>query len=234
MGFKEIPLVGMRKIIAERMMLSLSTTAQYTENMDVDVTDLVNLRESIKGDFEKKIGIKLTYTPFFVILSSLALKEFSLVNSTLEQNVIKVFDEINIGVAFALKDGLIVPVIKNVEKMELVDIAKELNAFSKKVNQGSLTLDDVSGGTFTITNVGMYGVDNFTPIINVPQVAILGVNRIVKRPVVIDEKIVIKDVMTLSLTSDHRAVDGAIAAQFLQKLSFYIQSQETLSEISNF
>ena len=234
MGFKEIPLVGMRKIIAERMMLSLSTTAQYTENMDVDVTDLVNLRESIKDDFEKKIGIKLTYTPFFVILSSLALKEFSLVNSTLEQNVIKVFDEINIGVAFALKDGLIVPVIKNVEKMELVDIAKELNAFSKKVNQGSLTLDDVSGGTFTITNVGMYGVDNFTPIINVPQVAILGVNRIVKRPVVIDEKIVIKDVMTLSLTSDHRAVDGAIAAQFLQKLSFYIQSQETLSEISNF
>lgn len=234
MGSKEIPLVGMRKIIAERMMLSLSTTAQYTENMDVDVTDLVNLRESIKGDFEKKIGIKLTYTPFFVILSSLALREFSLVNSTLEQNVIKVFDEINIGVAFALKGGLIVPVIKNVEKMELVDIAKELNAFSKKVSQGSLTLDDVSGGTFTITNVGMYGVDNFTPIINVPQVAILGVNRIVKRPVVIDEKIVIKDVMTLSLTSDHRAVDGAIAAQFLQKLSFYIQSKETLSEISKF
>ena len=234
MGFKEISLVGMRKIIAERMMLSLSTTAQYTENMDVDVTDLVNLRESIKGDFEKKIGIKLTYTPFFVILSSLVLREFSLVNSTLEQNVIKVFDEINIGVAFALKDGLIVPVIKNVEKMELVDIAKELNAFSKKVNQGSLTLNDVSGGTFTITNVGMYGVDNFTPIINVPQVAILGVNRIVKRPVVIDEKIVIKDVMTLSLTSDHRAVDGAIAAQFLQKLSFYIQSKETLSEISKF
>jgi pyruvate dehydrogenase E2 component (dihydrolipoamide acetyltransferase) len=234
MGFKEIPLVGMRKIIAERMMLSLSTTAQYTENMDVDVTDLVNLRESIKGDFEKKIGIKLTYTPFFVILSSLALREFSLVNSTLEQNVIKVFDEINIGVAFALKDGLIVPVIKNVEKMELVDIAKELNAFSKKVNQDSFTLDDVSGGTFTITNVGMYGVDNFTPIINVPQVAILGVNRIVKRPVVIDEKIVIKDIMTLSLTSDHRAVDGAIAAQFLQKLSFYIQSKETLSEISKF
>jgi len=234
MGFKEIPLVGMRKIIAERMMLSLSTTAQYTENMDVDVTDLVNLRESIKGDFEKKIGIKLTYTPFFVILSSLALREFSLVNSTLEQNVIKVFDEINIGVAFALKDGLIVPVIKNVEKMELVDIAKELNAFSKKVNQDSFTLDDVSGGTFTITNVGMYGVDNFTPIINVPQVAILGVNRIVKRPVVIDEKIVIKDIITLSLTSDHRAVDGAIAAQFLQKVSFYIQSKETLSEISKF
>jgi pyruvate dehydrogenase E2 component (dihydrolipoamide acetyltransferase) len=234
MVFKEIPLVGTRKIIAERMMLSLSTTAQYTENMDVDVTDLVNLRESIKGDFEKKIGIKLTYTPFFVILSSLALREFPLVNSTLEQNVIKVFDEINIGVAFALKDGLIVPVIKNVEKMGLVDIAKELNAFSKKVNQGSVTLDDVSGGTFTITNVGMYGVDNFTPIINAPQVAILGVNRIVKRPVVIDEKIVIKDVMTLSLTSDHRAVDGAIAAQFLQKLSFYIQSKETLSEISKF
>jgi pyruvate dehydrogenase E2 component (dihydrolipoamide acetyltransferase) len=234
MGFKEIRLVGMRKIIAERMMLSLSTTAQYTENMDVDVTDLVNLRESIKGDFEKKIGIKLTYTPFFVIFSSLALREFSLVNSTLEQNVIKVFDEINIGVAFALKDGLLVPVIRNVEKMELVDIAKELNAFSKKVSQGGLTLDDLSGGTFTITNVGMYGVDNFTPIINVPQVAILGVNRIVKRPVVIDEKIVIRDVTTLSLTSDHRAVDGAIAAQFLQKLSFYIQSKETLSEISKF
>jgi pyruvate dehydrogenase E2 component (dihydrolipoamide acetyltransferase) len=234
MGFKEIRLVGMRKIIAERMMLSLSTTAQYTENMDVDVTDLVNLRESIKGDFEKKIGIKLTYTPFFVILSSLALREFSLVNSTLEQNVVKVFDEINIGVAFALKDGLIVPVVKNVEKMELVDIAKELNAFSTKVSQGSLALADLSGGTFTITNVGMYGVDNFTPIINVPQVAILGINRIVKRPVVIDEEIVIKDVMTLSLTADHRVVDGAIAAQFLQKLSFYIQSKETLSEISKF
>jgi len=230
MGFKEIPLVGMRKIIAERMMLSLSTAAQYTENMDGDVTDLVNLRESIKDDFEKKIEIKLTFTPFFVILSSLALREFPLLNATLEQNVIKVFDEINIGIAFAFKDGLIVPVIKNVEKKKLVDIAKELNAFSKKVNQGTLTLDDVSGGTFTITNVGMYDVDSFTPIINVPQVAILGVNRIVKRPIVIDGKIVIRDVMTLSLTSDHRVVDGALAAQFLQKLCFYIRNKEKLSE----
>jgi pyruvate dehydrogenase E2 component (dihydrolipoamide acetyltransferase) len=234
MGFKEIPLSGMRKIIAERMKLSVSTAAQYTENMDVDVTELVRLREGIKEDFEKKAGLKLTYTPFFVMFSSLALKDFPILNSTLEQNVIKMFDEVNIGVAFALKDGLIVPVIKNVEGKSLTDIVTELDIFSKKVNQGNLSLDDVSNGTFTITNIGMYGVDNFTPIVNIPQVAILGVNRIVKKPIVIEEKIVIRDIMTLSLTSDHRVVDGVIAAQFLKKMSFYIQSKETLSEVLKF
>ncbi len=234
MGFKEIPLSGMRKIIAERMILSVSTAAQYTENMDVDVTELVRLREGIKEDFEKKTGFKLTYTPFFVMFSFLVLKDFPIVNSILEQNVIKMFDEVNIGVAFALKDGLIVPIIKNIGEKNLTDIVKELDSFSKKINQGNLSLDDVSGGTFTITNVGMYGVDNFTPILNVPQVAILGVNRIVKKPIVIEEKIEIRHMMTLSLTADHRVVDGAIAAQFLKKLSFYLQDKEILSKVSKF
>ncbi len=234
MGFKEIPLSGMRKIIAERMMQSISSSAQYTENMEVDVTALTKLREAIKDDFEKNTGLKLTLTHFFVILSAIALKEFPILNATFEEGKIRIFDEINVGVAFALKDGLIVPVVKNVEAKNLADVAKDLDKFSKKIASGTLALEDVSNGTFTITNVGMYGVDSFTPIINVPQVAILGINRIVRKPVVIDEKIEIRSTMNLSLTSDHRIVDGAVSAQFLSKLASTIKDEQVLLEISKF
>lgn len=206
-------------------MQSISSSAQYTENMEIDVTALTKLREVVKDSFEKNTGLKLTFTYFFVILLALALKEFPMLNATFEEGKIKVFDEINIGVAFALKDGLIVPVVKNVETKKLGDIARDLDNFSRKIASGTLTLEDVSNGTFTITNVGMYGVDSFTPIINIPQVAILGINRIVRKPVVIDEKIEIRSTMNLSLTSDHRIVDGAVSAQFLNKLATTIKDE---------
>lgn len=141
MSFKEIPLTGMRKIIAERMMQSISNSAQYTENMEVDVTALTKLREVVKDDFEKNTGLKLTFTYFFVILSSLALNEFPILNATFEEGKIKIFDEINIGVAFALKEDLIVPVVKNVETKNLGDVARDLDNFSKKIASGTLVVD---------------------------------------------------------------------------------------------
>jgi pyruvate dehydrogenase E2 component (dihydrolipoamide acetyltransferase) len=234
MGYKEIPILGIRKIIAERMMQSISNTAQYTENMEVDVSELVDLRERLKGDFERRFGLKLTYTHFFVVIVAKALKEFPVMNAITEDGKIKVYDEINIGVAFALKEGLIVPVIKNVETKGIVEVAFSLDEFGKKITQNTLTMDDVTGGTFTITNLGMFGIDNFTPIINYPQVAILGINRIVKKPVVIMDKIELRNMMTLSLTSDHRIIDGAVAAQFLSKLGTILQDRNLMEEVSKF
>jgi len=234
MGYKEIPILGIRKIIAERMMQSISNTAQYTENMEVDVSELVDLRERLKGDFERRFGLKLTYTHFFVVIVAKALKEFPVMNAITEDGKIKVYDEINIGVAFALKEGLIVPVIKNVETKGIVEVAFSLDEFGKKITQNTLTMDDVTGGTFTITNLGMFGIDNFTPIINYPQVAILGINRIVKKPVVIIDKIELRNMMTLSLTSDHRIIDGAVAAQFLSKLGTILQDRNLMEEVSKF
>lgn len=234
MGYKEIPILGIRKIIAERMMQSISNTAQYTENMEVDVSELVDLRERLKGDFQRRFGLKLTYTHFFVVIVAKALKEFPVMNAITEDGKIKVYDEINIGVAFALKEGLIVPVIKNVETKGIVEVAFSLDEFGKKITQNTLTMDDVTGGTFTITNLGMFGIDNFTPIINYPQVAILGINRIVKKPVVIMDKIELRNMMTLSLTSDHRIIDGAVAAQFLSKLGTILQDRNLMEEVSKF
>jgi pyruvate dehydrogenase E2 component (dihydrolipoamide acetyltransferase) len=234
MGYKEIPILGIRKIIAERMMQSISNTAQYTENMEVDVSELVDLRERLKGDFERRFGLKLTYTHLFVVIVAKALKEFPVMNAITEDGKIKVYDEINIGVAFALKEGLIVPVIKNVETKGIVEVAFSLDEFGKKITQNTLTMDDVTGGTFTITNLGMFGIDNFTPIINYPQVAILGINRIVKKPVVIMDKIELRNMMTLSLTSDHRIIDGAVAAQFLSKLGTILQDRNLMEEVSKF
>jgi len=234
MGYKEIPILGIRKIIAERMMQSISNTAQYTENMEVDVSELVDLRERLKGDFERRFGLKLTYTHFFVVIVAKALKEFPVMNAITEDGKIKVYDEINIGVAFALKEGLIVPVIKNVETKGIVEVAFSLDEFGKKITQNTLTMDDVTEGTFTITNLGMFGIDNFTPIINYPQVAILGINRIVKKPVVIMDKIELRNMMTLSLTSDHRIIDGAVAAQFLSKLGTILQDRNLMEEVSKF
>jgi pyruvate dehydrogenase E2 component (dihydrolipoamide acetyltransferase) len=234
MGYKEIPLSPIRKLISEKMFHSLSSTAQYTENLEVDASLIVSLRESIKDQFQSKTGLKLTLTHFFVMIVAEALKQHPLLNATFEEGKIKVFDEINMGVAFALKEGLIVPVLKNVEAKTLIEVVKELDILSAKISKGSLTLEDVSHGTFTITNLGMYGIDSFTPIINIPQVAILGINVIKKKPIVIEGKIEIREITNLSLTCDHRIVDGAVAAQFLQTMNSIMQDEPKLNSVFRF
>jgi pyruvate dehydrogenase E2 component (dihydrolipoamide acetyltransferase) len=154
-----------------------------------------------------------------VKIVSLALRKHPMLNSTLSEDGIHILNQINIGVAIALDEGLIVPVVRDIDKKGLSEISKEIEEMVQKARDKSLTPEAVHGGTFTLTNLGMFGVDTFTPIINPPQCAILGVGRIVKKPVVINNEIVIRSMMCLSLSFDHRIVDGAPAAKFLQTIS---------------
>lgn len=204
---------GMRKSIAERMFKSLQSTAQLTITTEVDVTALVARREQLKEQFG------LTYTDMLIEAVAGALVAHPRLRVTAEGDVIQQHDEINVGIAVALEEGLIVPVVRHADKKSLQQIAEESRLLAEKARAGSLGVDDVSDGIFTITNLGMYGVDAFTPIINQPQAAILGVGRMVQKPAVHDGQVAIRSMMVLSLTFDHRIVDGAPAAAFLQDVA---------------
>jgi pyruvate dehydrogenase E2 component (dihydrolipoamide acetyltransferase) len=211
-----IPFTGIRKTAAERVSLSAKTAPHSTITMEVDVTNARKLREKLQ----------VSYTDVLVKAVAEALTEYSIINSTLEKDQIKVFEDVNVGVAVATEAGLIVPVIRNADKKSLEEVSSTLKELVEKARNGKLTKEEFSDGTFTITNLGMFGVDVFTPIINPPETAILGVGRIVEKPVVVDKKIVVKPVMQFSLSFDHRVVDGAPAAQFLQKVKEIIESSK--------
>ncbi len=228
---ESIPLTSLRMTIAERMTESLRTMAQVTICREESVDNIVKLREELTPIIEKEVGIRLTYTPILIKLVAEALREFPIMNSTLEDNVLKVIDEINIGFAVAVDHGLVVPVVREADKKSLKELAVISNELVRKAREGRLSIEDVSGGTFTITNLGMYGVDAFTPIINPPQVAILGVGRFVQKPVVQEGKIGISTLCTFSLTFDHRVIDGHTAAQFLDKLISMIRDEGRLRGI---
>ena len=213
-----IPLTGIKKTAAERVSLSARTAPQSTITMEVDMSNAVKLREKVH----------VSYTDMLVRAVAKALAEYPIINSTLENEKIKIFADINVGVAVATDRGLIVPVIYNADRKTLEEIASVLKKLVEKAKQGRLTKEELTGGTFTITNLGMYEVDVFTPIVNPPETAILGVGRVVERPVVVDKQIVVRPVMQLSLTFDHRVVDGAPAAQFLQKVKQIMESPDTL------
>lgn len=210
---RSIPFSGMRQAIAQHMTESLQTMAQVTATTEVDVTEMVKLREQIKTKFE------LTYTDILVRAVTAALREHPLLNSTLVGDEIQLLEEMHIGVAVALEDGLIVPVVRDAGQRTLAEIAQETRRLAEAARAGTLTVDEATGSTFTITNLGMYGVDVSTPIINPPEVAILGVGRIVEKPAVVQGEIVKRAMMVLSLTFDHRIVDGAPAAAFLRTLA---------------
>ncbi len=216
---EELPLVGMRKIIAEHMHKSLSVSAQLTVMGEIDAYELVGLRNKLLKK-EKDLGTRITYTDIIIYIVSRVLKEFPLVNASLINNTINMWEDINVGIAVALEDGLIVPVIKNADKKSLITISKELKDLSKKAKEKKLNISDVEGGTFTITNLGAYGGGyRFeTVIINQPESAILGTGGITDRPVVINKEIVIRPIMTYYLTYDHRSIDGALAVRFMAKV----------------
>lgn len=204
-----IPLVGIKKTTAERVAKSFRTAPHSTVVMEVDMTNATKLRK------EKQIS----YTELLVKVVAEALRKHPLLNSTLtEDEKIRVYEDINIGVAVATEQGLVVPVIHNADKKPLEEIGSTLQELAEKAKVGKLVKEDLIGGTFTITNLGMYGVDLFMPIINPPEAAILGVGKVVDKPVVESGEIVVKPIMTLSLAYDHRIVDGAPAAQFLQEI----------------
>ncbi|MGQ9459858.1 MAG: dihydrolipoamide acetyltransferase family protein [Candidatus Bathyarchaeaceae archaeon] len=213
-----IPLTGIRKTAAERVSLSAQTAPQSTITMEVDMSKAAELRE--------KVGV--SYTDMLVKAAAKALTEHPIINSTLEKEQIKIFADINIGVAVATGMGLIVPVIHNANRKSLTEISSRLKELAEKAKQSKLAKEELTGGTFTITNLGMYGVDIFTPIINPPETAILGVGRVAEKPIVVDKQIVVRPLMQLSLTFDHRVVDGAPAAEFLQKVKQNLENPEAL------
>jgi pyruvate dehydrogenase E2 component (dihydrolipoamide acetyltransferase) len=204
-----IPLRGMRRTIAERMWKSLQSTAQLTVTAEADVTALVERRAQLAAQSN------VTYTDMLIESVAAALRDHPRLRVTAEGETIQPHEEIHIGIAVAVDDGLIVPVIRDADRKSLAEIATASRALAERARNGTLGVEEVSGGTFTITNLGMYGVDAFTPILHLPQVAILGVGRIVQKPAVYEGQIAIRSMMTLSLTFDHRIVDGAPAAAFL-------------------
>lgn len=207
------PLRGMRKVIAERMHQSLQGSAQLTITSEVDVSQLIDRRQAVRQEF----GV--TYTDFIVQACAHALRQHPRMNATLEDGTLRLNRGIHVGLAVALDEGLIVPVIRDTDRKSLEEIAREAKTLAEKARAGQLTLEDVSGGTFTVSNLGMYGVDAFTPILNTPQTGILGVGRIVEKPALYRGEIARRSTMVLSLTFDHRVIDGAPAGAFLQTVA---------------
>lgn len=220
---KRVPLIGMRKVIAQRMSESWHTSPMVTLNSEADANNLKLLRNNLRSAFESK-GVNLSYNHILLKICAQALTEFPLFNARLEGDEVILQDEVNIGLAIALEDGLIVPAVKNVARKGIFQIAVETEELIERARGNKLTPDDISGGTFTITNLGMFDVRDFTPIINPPQCAILGVGAMTDRPVAIDDSVVIRPIMVLSLTFDHRIVDGAQGAQFLKRVKELVQN----------
>jgi len=210
----------MRKLIADHMVRSKHTSPHVTSFTEADVTNLVHWRDRVKKDFEKREGTKITFTPLFIEAIVHCIKKYPLVNSSVDGDRIILRKDINIGMATALPSGnLIVPVIRNADQLNLVGLTRQVNALADNARQGKLKPEDTQGGTFTMTNVGTFGSLMGTPIINQPQVAILAVGAIKKRPVVLEtpegDSIAIRHMMYLSLSYDHRIVDGSLGATFL-------------------
>lgn len=218
-GERIIPFTGMRKAIAENMMKSLHGMAQANHRMKVDMTEVITMREKLKAD-----GIKVSFTDIIVKIVSKALMDFPIINSSLTEEGIVLKEYVNMGIAVALDEGLIVPVIKNANLMTLSEISTVAAELIEKAKNGKLKPDEYKGGTFTITNLGMFDIDEFTAVINPPESAILAVGKIEKVPVVENDSVVIRPVMVLSLTYDHRIIDGAPAAQFLQRVKQIMQN----------
>jgi len=222
-----IPLVGWRKTMAERMAFSMRTTAHVTTFVEVDVTDLQNLRKKL-GNSENLTKHKISYTSFFVKAVVQALNMYPIINSSLIDDKIIVKKYFNIGVAVSRKNGLVVVVIHNADQKSLIEISKNIKNKVDRARSAQLLPQDVSGGTFTITNVGMFGTIMNTPIINPPESAILGVGTIQKKPVVINDQIVIRAMMFLCLTYDHRIIDGTPAIRFLQEVRRLLENPSLL------
>lgn len=223
-----IPMDHMRKSIAAHMVNSVHTSPHVFAVSEADMTNLVRFREKHKEVFLKQEGFKLTYMPFIIHACVKALRDFPLVNSSVQDDKIIRKKYVNIGVAVALENsGLIVPVIEDADGMNLLGLARVGNDLAQRARSRKLNPEEVRDGTFSITNMGVFGSLMGLPIINQPQVAILGVGVIQKRPVVIHDAIAIRDMMYISLSFDHRIVDGALAGQFLDRIAYYLTSYDT-------
>jgi len=225
---KLIPLKGIRKIIARRMTESFQNIPHFYLSLEVDMSAVQDLRERLKDEVEKRAKVRLTLTDILVKVAASGLKDHPIINSRIDGDQIHLLDEINIGVAIALEDGLIVPVVHHADQKSLAEIASTLRDLTQRAREGKLSLEDVGGGTFTLSNMGMLGIDKFSAIINPPECSILGVGRTIEKPVVQGGEIRIKPMAWFSLSSDHRIVDGATAALFLNHIRKIIENPALL------
>lgn len=228
---ERLAMTPMRRTIAQRMAQSVREIPHAWLLMEVDATGLVRLREEIKDSFRRAEGVELTYLPFVMKATIEALREFPIVNSTWNDGQIVLKRAINLGVAVALDDGLVVPVIPNADQMSIAGLAHALAEVVGRARAGKLTVADVEGGTFTVNNTGAFGSVASQPIINYPQAAILNMEAITKRPVVIDDAIAIRSMMNVCLSFDHRILDGATAGKFLQSVKRRLESWKSGSSI---
>lgn len=221
---KIIPMSPMRKVIAQRMSESYFTAPTFTLNIDVDMTKVMAIRREIKDTVLEETGCKLTITDFIILAASKALQKHPMVNASLVEEGILLHEDVNIALAVGLDEGLLVPVIKKVQDKSLSQIAKETKDIAQRAKSGKLSPSEMEGSTFTISNLGMYGITHFNPIINQPNSAILGVGTITKKMVVVNDEPQIRPIMTLSLTIDHRVVDGAPGAKFLKFIKTLLEN----------
>jgi 2-oxoglutarate dehydrogenase E2 component (dihydrolipoamide succinyltransferase) len=231
-GTRVVAMDAMRQAIADHMVRSKHTSPHVYSIQEVDMTNVANWRAAKKSGFEKGEGFSLSFTPFFLEAAVKALEKFPFVNASVDGKRIILKKHVNLGVAVALGNtGLIVPVIKRAEEKNFVGIARSLNDLALRARNKKLSPDDVSGGTFTVTNPGVFGTIIGTPIINQPQVAILCLGAIKKRPVVIDDMIAIRQICYLTLSYDHRIVDGSLGGQFLAFIRDYLENWDPKREL---
>jgi 2-oxoglutarate dehydrogenase E2 component (dihydrolipoamide succinyltransferase) len=219
-----IPITGVRKVISEHMVKAAFTIPHVTTFDEADLSELKAWRKQNVDRIEQKHGIRITYLPFIAKAIVFAAKDFPWVNATLEDDNLHVKKYFNIGMAVARENSLIVPVIKHCEQKSILQIAKDMRELAEKANSDTLTIDEISGGTISITNAGGMGALASTPIIAAPQVAILGVHKLVDKPVVVDGEITIRPIMNFGLSFDHRVVDGGYAVQFLRRMIEHLEN----------
>jgi pyruvate dehydrogenase E2 component (dihydrolipoamide acetyltransferase) len=212
---ERIPFVGVRRTIADRLRGSQSTTASVTLTREIDADVLVGMREKLGG----RLGASIPFDALFIKILAQALRDFPALNATIDGDAILVLEDVNVGFAVAAPNGLFVPVVSGADSRPLVDVSARVRELSERVRAGGIRSEDMAGGTITITNLGAFGVDAFSPIINPPQSAIVGIGRIAVRPVVREGQLTVGRTSVLSLTFDHRVVDGAPAAQLLGRIA---------------
>jgi pyruvate dehydrogenase E2 component (dihydrolipoamide acetyltransferase) len=224
-----IPVTGMQKTIAERMSQSIKVAAHCSVTIEVDASRMVSLRQRINAKSKAERKNEVSFTDILVKAVAIALKENPILNSTLEGDRLKVFEDVNIGVAVDVETDktsrLLVPVVRRANEKSLTEISEELRSLIEQARRSKLSHEDLTGGTFTITNLGMYRIETFQPIINPPETAILGVGSIIKRPFLSEQKVKVRPLMHLTLSFDHRVVNGAPAARFMQRLKQILEEE---------
>jgi len=220
---ESLELTSIQRITAERMSLSFRTAPHFYLSVEVDMSQAVAMRETLLPAVETRTGLRLSFSDILVCAVSRALRQHPALNATFEEERLKMYQEVNIALAVDTPRGLTVPVFHAADRLSLIGITRRRAEVVEKARNNRLIPDDVSGGTFTVSNLGMFGIDVFNAIINPPQAAILAVGRIAKRPLVVDDTLQVRPAMWMTLSVDHRVADGATAARFLQDLVRYLE-----------